>query len=64
MFGLWFSLLGLLSAFLCSFNAKKRKRSQKDWFTLGFLLPGASFVILYLLPMGANDHMQAEKLWR
>ena len=37
MFGLWFSIVGLIFGVLCSFAAKDKNRAQKEWFTLGFI---------------------------
>lgn len=50
MFGLWFSILGLLFGGLCSYEAKRKGRSHQDWFFLGFLFSVAAFVVLHLLP--------------
>lgn len=50
MFGLWFSILGLLFGGLCSYEAKRKGRSYQDWFLLGFLFSVISFVILRYLP--------------
>jgi uncharacterized membrane protein len=49
MFGLYYALTGLLSGVVCSLIANKKARSQKDWFTLGQILPGISILILLLL---------------
>jgi hypothetical protein len=50
MFGLWFSIAGLIFGTLCSLKAKEKNRVQKDWFTLGFIFSIIALGILYLLP--------------
>lgn len=50
MFGLWFSIIGLIFGTLCSFKARKKDRAQKEWFALGFIFSIFAFGILYLLP--------------
>jgi hypothetical protein len=50
MFGLWFSIAGLIFGTLCSLKAKEKNRVQKDWFTLGFIFSLIALGILYLLP--------------
>ena len=50
MFGLWFSIAGLIFGALCSLKAKEKNRAQKDWFTLGFIFSIIALGILYILP--------------
>lgn len=50
MFGLWFSIVGLIFGALCSFKARGKNRTQKEWFILGFIFSILGFTILYLLP--------------
>ena len=50
MFGLWFSIIGLIFGALCSLTAKEKNRAQKEWFTLGFIFSVFAFVILNILP--------------
>lgn len=50
MFGLWFSIAGLIFGTLCSLKAKEKNRAQKDWFTLGFVFSIIALGILHLLP--------------
>lgn len=50
MFGLWFSIAGLIFGTLCSLKAKEKNRAQKDWFTLGFIFSIIALGILHLLP--------------
>lgn len=50
MFGLWFSIAGLIFGTLCSLKAKEKNRVQKDWFTLGFIFSIIALGIIYLLP--------------
>ncbi len=47
MFGLYYAIIGLFSGTICSLIAKRKSLSQKDWFTLGQILPCIS--ILFLL---------------
>lgn len=49
MFGLYYAIIGLVSGTICSLIANKKSRSQKDWFTMGQVLPGLSILILLLL---------------
>lgn len=57
MFGLWFSIIGLLFGVLCSMKAKEKDRSQKEWFVMGFLFSFLAFAILQLLPtLDADDN--------
>ncbi len=60
MFGLWFSIVGLIFGTLCSFKAKEKNRCQKDWFTLGFIFSIAALGILYLLPDGGAEHTDTD----
>jgi hypothetical protein len=56
MFGLYFSIIGLISGILCSVKAGEKNRNQKNWFLLGFIFPGISFAFLNLLSInGKND---------
>jgi hypothetical protein len=48
MFGLWFSIIGLFFGTLCSLKAKELSRSQKDWFTLGFIFSFLALVVLLI----------------
>ncbi len=50
MFGLWYSIAGLIFGTLCSLKAKEKNRVQKDWFTLGFIFSIIALGILYILP--------------
>ncbi len=50
MFGLYYAIIGLISGLICSFIANKKFRNQKDWFTLGQVLPLLSIVVLSVLP--------------
>ncbi|MHB8905679.1 MAG: hypothetical protein ACYC4T_04940 [Melioribacteraceae bacterium] len=58
MFGLWFSLAGLLFGILCSYYAGEKKRASKEWFMLGFIFSFIALGILYLLPN--NEIMETE----
>jgi F0F1-type ATP synthase assembly protein I len=49
MFGLYFSIIGLISGIFCSVKAGAKNRNQKNWFLLGFVIPGISLVFLNLL---------------
>ena len=55
MFGLWFSIIGLIFGFLCSYIAKKKNRTQHEWFALGFMFSVAAIGILYLLPASGAE---------
>ncbi len=50
MFGLWFSIFGLLFGGISSFEAKRKGRSQSDWFVMGFLFSIPAIIVLRLLP--------------
>ena len=50
MFGLWFSIIGLLFGVFCSYEAKRKGRSQQDWFVIGFLFSIIAIIVLRLLP--------------
>jgi len=43
MFGLWFSIVGLIFGILCSFKAIEKNRTQKEWFILGFIFSVLGF---------------------
>lgn len=60
MFGLWFSIVGLIFGTLCSFTAKAKNRVQEDWFTLGFIFSFLALGILYILPE-KTDSQKEEK---
>ncbi len=47
MFGLWFSIAGLIFGTLCSLKAKEKNRVQKDWFILGFVFSFFALAFLY-----------------
>jgi hypothetical protein len=50
MFGLWYSLIGLIFGFICSYFAAQKDRARKDWFTLGFIFSFIALSALLLLP--------------
>lgn len=50
MFGLWFSIIGLIFGILCSYKAKEKNRAQKEWFLLGFIFSFFAFGVMYLTP--------------
>ena len=50
MFGLWFSIIGLIFGTLCSYMAKEKNRAHKEWFTFGFIFSVIALVIIYLFP--------------
>ncbi len=58
MFGLWFSLMGLAFGFLCSHIAKKKERSNKDWFTLGFVFSFIALLIITILPHSESEEAE------
>ena len=58
MFGLWFSIIGLVFGFLCSHLAKQKERSHKDWFTLGFLFSFIALLIITILPHTAKEQSE------
>jgi len=59
MFGLYFSIIGLISGILCSLKAGEKNRNQKNWFVLGFVVPGIMLLILNLLSViGNNDESE------
>jgi len=59
MFGLYFSIIGLISGILCSIKAGEKNRNQKNWFLLGFIVPGISLVFLKLLSIvGKTDESE------
>lgn len=60
MFGLYYAIIGLVSGTICSLIAHKKSRSQKDWFTMGQVLPGLSIVILLLLSNKNNQNENAD----
>ncbi|KAF0215588.1 MAG: hypothetical protein FD178_1610 [Ignavibacteria bacterium] len=64
MFGLYYAIIGLVSGTICSLIANKKSRSQKDWFTMGQVLPGLSILILLLLSTkdGKYANPDVEKL--
>lgn len=47
MFGLWFSIVGLIFGSLCSFLAREKNRTQHDWFILGFIFSVIALGFLY-----------------
>jgi len=49
MLGFWFSVVGLLFGVICSLKAKKKNRTQHDWFILGFLFSVLAYLLIYLL---------------
>ncbi|MEW6654091.1 MAG: hypothetical protein AB1394_11570 [Bacteroidota bacterium] len=63
MLGLYYAIIGLFSGALCSYIASKKSRNQKDWFTLGQVLPVVSVISLLLLP-GKNAIETSGKCYR
>ena len=55
MFGLWFSIIGLIFGALCSFAAKEKNRARKEWFTLGFIFSVFALGFIYLLPSRRSE---------
>ena len=62
MFGLWFSIAGMITGIICSYIAKKKNRTQKNWYMLGQLFPIISIIIISMLDaagktsvVGKND---------
>lgn len=49
MFGLWFSIAGLIFGILCSYIAKEKNRAQKEWFLLGFIFSVFALGVIYLV---------------
>lgn len=49
MLGLYYSIIGLFSGIICSLIARNKSLSQKDWFTIGQILPGISVLLLVLI---------------
>lgn len=64
MFGLYYAIIGLVSGTICSLIANKKSRSQKDWFTMGQVLPVLSIIILLLISRkeGKYSKLKTEKL--
>jgi hypothetical protein len=59
MFGLWYSITGMIFGIICSINARGKKRASKEWFMLGFIFSFLAYGILYLLPQ--NELKENEK---
>ncbi|NJD21877.1 MAG: hypothetical protein FIA82_04320 [Melioribacter sp.] len=55
MFGLWFSIIGLIFGVICSYTAKEKNRAQKEWFILGFIFSALSLLLLLILPDIKDD---------
>ena len=60
MFGLWYSIVGLIFGILCSFKANEKKRAPKEWFMLGFIFSFLAFGIVLLLPENNNEGQNDE----
>jgi hypothetical protein len=56
MFGLWFSIAGLLFGLICSVRAKEKNRATNDWFLLGFIFSFLAFGVLSLLPSNERNY--------
>lgn len=56
MFGFYYTILGLIFGTLCSIEAKKRKISNTEWFTLGFAFNIAAFAALLIYSFYALKH--------
>jgi len=61
MFGLYFSIIGLISGILCSVKAGQKNRNQKNWFLLGFIIPGISYLLLNMLSIVGNINETEER---
>lgn len=57
MFGLWFSIIGLVFGVFCSLTAKDKNRAQKEWFILGFVFSFLGLLLLFLLPENKNESL-------
>ncbi len=55
MFGLWFSIIGLIFGLFCSVKAKEKNRATQEWFVLGFVFSFFALVILSLLPVADQE---------
>ncbi len=63
MFGLWFSIAGLIFGTLCSLKAKEKNKAQEDWFTLGFIFSFLALGVLHFLPsVGGEPKKEGFKL--
>lgn len=62
MFGLYYAILGLFSGTICSLIANKKSLSQKDWFTIGQILPGVSILLLLLISQKKNTIVASSKI--
>jgi hypothetical protein len=60
MFGLWYSIIGLIFGALCSFNAKEKNRARKEWFTLGFIFSVLALGLIYMLPNRKNENANGD----
>ena len=57
MFGLWFSIIGLIFGVFCSLTAKDKNRAQKEWFILGFIFSILSLLLILLLPNNKEESL-------
>jgi len=60
MFGLWFSLIGLLFGTLCSFIAREKNRHCQNWFLAGFVFSFAAILFLLILPAVKPEKQEDE----
>lgn len=49
MFGLYYAIVGMASGILCSVIARKIGKSQKDWYTVGQVIPILSVIAILLI---------------
>jgi hypothetical protein len=63
MFGLYYSILGLLFGTACSYIARDKNRNQKNWFWLGFVFQIIPVIILWLIPIMSDERNDFTELY-
>lgn len=55
MFGLYYAIVGMVSGIICSIVAKRIGKSQKDWYTVGQVIPILSVIVILLFGESKSD---------
>jgi hypothetical protein len=58
MFGLWFSIIGLIFGVICSLKAREKNRATQEWFILGFIFSVIALAVIYILPSKGLEVVQ------
>lgn len=62
MFGLWFSIIGLIFGILSSLKAREKNRASREWFILGFVFSFIAYAVIKLLPVVGHNSENSSRV--